>query len=256
LVFEVFAMLLFIWLVLSAFILTVTFWSYSILFQQKNAWKSFAQKRNLNYQPGGSFFASPVVTGNIGTYTISLQSEAVTTNDSRGQRYNTVIEVALRKGMPIPGAIGTVTMAPIIYTLTTLNEDVKIDDPEWDNQWVIRTVDKEQLICYLTPARREAIKKLFKMKIISGLFVFDRNDAVFRIETVDPLHNADKVEKVFKAILPQMETFIPVPGEEAGYAVVKAPPVQSAPVPVVAEPVIPAQVVEIEDIGPPEKPES
>ncbi len=207
-----------IWVLLSLFILGVAAWSFQILFRQKAAWRDFATKKGLNYQNGPTFLSSPIIGGNIGPYGFGMFAEERPTNDARGQRYNTVIELALRRGMPTAGAIGTSIMVPLIEQLSGMTQTVTINDPDWDPQWAIRTNDSRILEAYLTPARRDVLKKIFRMKIMAALFVFDENDAVLRIETADPLQNAEKIDKVLKGMIAQLEILTPdaVPEKPAG----------------------------------------
>lgn len=205
----------FIWILLSIFILGVSAWSFQILFRQKAAWLAFATKKDLTYQNGPHFLSSPIISGNIGPYGFGLFSEERQTSDARGQRFNTVIELALRKGLPAPGAIGAGAMAPIIEQLTGMTQSVSITDPDWDPQWVIRTTDSKALESYLTPARRDVLKKIFRLKILAALFVFDDKDAVLRIETADPLQDAEKIEKIVRSMIAQLEILGPGPAPEA-----------------------------------------
>ncbi|MBI2234058.1 MAG: hypothetical protein HYU57_03510 [Micavibrio aeruginosavorus] len=199
----------FIWILLSVFIIGVTAWSLRILLAQRAAWQSFAKKNNLNFRTGRSFFVSPVVSGTLGPYGFGLFSEERPTGDARGSRFNTVIEIALRQGMPVPGVIGTAEMAPVIESLDNLTQTLTINDPEWDSRWLIRSTDSAAMEKFLTPARRDVIKKIFRMKIMAALFIFDDKDAVFRLETADPLHNLDRLEKIVRMLIQQVEVMLP-----------------------------------------------
>lgn len=212
----------FIWILLSIFIIGVTAWSLRILLEQRMTWRAFAKKNNLNFRTGRSFFVSPVVSGTIGPYGFGLFSEERPTNDARGSRFNTVIEIALRQGMPVPGVIGTAGMAPVIESLDNLTQTLTLDDPEWDSQWVIRTTDTTAMETFLTPARRDVIKKVFRMKIMAALFIFDDKDAVFRLETADPLQKLDRLEKIVRMLIHQAEVMLPE-GAASGKAGAAAP---------------------------------
>lgn len=207
-------MLVFIWGVLSIFIIAVSIWSAQILFRQKAAWRTFATKMGLTYQRGPTLLSSPIVGGNVGKYGFGLFSEERPAADARGQRFNTVIELALRKGMPTVGAIGTEGMAKIIEQLSGMTETISIKDPDWDATWVVRTQDASLLEPYMTQARIDVLKKIFRMKIMAALFVFDKEDAVLRIETADPLQNAEKIEKIVKGMCAQLELLDPQKADE------------------------------------------
>lgn len=221
-------MWVFIWIVLSLFILGVSAWSWQVLFQQKRAWRSFAEKKGLKYEPGPRFLSSPVVSGNIGPYPFGLFSESRQTSDARGQRFNTVIELALRRGLPVPGVIGTAAMLPILNDLPNLGRVVLPKDPEWDETWFIRTTNAPAMEAYLTPARMGVLKKLFRMKILAGMFLFDDQDAILRVETADPLLDAAKIEKAVALMIEQMEILAPGPAESVS-AVPQSAPAEASP---------------------------
>ncbi len=203
---------IFIWAVVSLFILGVFGWSVQILLLQKAAWKVFAKKMKLNYQEGPKFLSSPVLSGSLGAYGFGLFSEERPTPDARGLRFNTVIEIALRRGMPMMGVVGTEAMVPIINTLV-IKQTLSPADPDWNNAWLVRTDNQIAMEKYLTPARMETLKKLFRMKILAALFIFDQNDAVLRLETADPLTDADRLEKIVKNLVQQAGILALQPGE-------------------------------------------
>ena len=225
-------MWIFIWFLLSAFVLGVFAWSLRILFQQKSAWKAYAKKMNLNYQDGPTFLSSPVLSGSIGAYGFGLYTEEQRTNDTRGQRFSTILEIALRHGLPVTGAMGTQTMIPLIQTLR-MDQSVVPQDKDWDPSWMIRTRHAGMVEKFLTPARIEIIKKIFRMKVLSAFFIFDEQDAVLRIETADPLNDSQRLEKIVKSLILQAEGLI-VKAEERALleGVVRSAPPAPLPDPV------------------------
>lgn len=197
-------MWIFIWAVLSSFVLIIFSWSIRILLQQKSAWRAYADKTKLTYQAGPRFLSSPSLSGMIGPYGFGLYTEEQQTNDTRTSRFNTVLEIALRRGLPTTGAMGTPGSVPLIQSLR-LEQTYVPDDKDWDTTWMARARHGAILKAYLTPARLEIFKKIFKMKVLSALFVFDQQDAVLRIETADPLNNKDRLEKIVKGLLQQVD---------------------------------------------------
>lgn len=197
-------MWIFIWAVLSSFVLIIFSWSIRILLQQKAAWRAFADKTKLTYQPGPRFLSSPNLTGMIGPYGFSLYTEEQQSNDTRTSRFNTVLEIALRRGLPTTGAMGTSTTIPLIQSLR-LEQTYVPDDKDWDATWMVRARHGAMVKAYLTPARLDILKKIFKMKVLSALFVFDQQDAVLRIETADPLNNKERLEKIVKGLIAQVD---------------------------------------------------
>lgn len=235
-------MWIFIWLLLSTFVLGVFAWSLRILFQQKAAWKAYAKKMNLTYQDGSRFLSSPVLSGSLGSYGFGLYTEEQKTNDTRGQRFSTILEIALRHGLPVMGAMGTQTMIPIIQSLR-LDQTIVPQDKDWNPSWMIRSRHAGMVEQYLTPTRLEIIKKIFRMKVLSALFIFDEQDAVIRIETADPLNDSERLEKIVKSLILHAEGLIVKNEERAALdALVRTAPPAPLPAP---EPVAP-----VEDVAP------
>ncbi|MDB5492500.1 MAG: hypothetical protein JWO78_2349 [Micavibrio sp.] len=200
-------MWIFLWIVVSCFIMGTFLWSVRILFQQKAAWKNFAQKMGLSYVPQKGLLVSPVVSGALGQYGFSLFSEPQPTNDQRGVRYNTVIEFALRQGVPSIGAVGTQKMNVILDELVA-KQAVQVADPEWDSNWFVRATRANVVQAYLTPARIDVLKKIFRLKTLGALFLFNESEGILRIETSDPMVDAARLEKIVRSILAQLPVLL------------------------------------------------
>lgn len=192
-----------VWAVLSAFVLGVFAWSIKVLGQQKRSWKAYAQKHNLTYQPG-KFMQSPVMTGILQGRQVGFYTDAQSTNDMRGQRLVTVIEIELGKGMPVGAAIATKEYVGFL-TGMKLDKTYKPAASEWDDSYIIKTDNPAALEKYLTPERVKVLHSLFSMRNITALFFFDNLDAVLRIETTDPLRNPDKMEKIIERLMKAMD---------------------------------------------------
>lgn len=201
-------MWIFLWVIVSLFILGTFFWSVRVLFQQKAAWKNFAQKMNLTYMPQKGWLVSPVISGSIGQYGFSLFSEPQPTNDQRGLRYNTIIEFALRQGVPASvGAIGTQKMAVILEQIIA-KEPVSVSDADWDTSWFIRATRPAVIQQYLTPARVDVLKKIFRLKTLGTLFLFNDSEGILRLETSDPMVDAERLEKIVRGVLAQLPVLL------------------------------------------------
>ena len=200
-------MWIFLWIVVSCFILGTFFWSVRVLFQQKAAWKAFAQKMGLSYITQKGWLVSPSVSGSIGKYGFSLISEPQGTNDQRGVRYNTVIEFGLHQGLPSVGAIGTQKMNVILDQLIA-KQGVSVSDSDWDVTWFIRATRPNVVQAYLTPARIEVLKKIFRLKTLGALFLFNESEGILRIETADPMVDAERLEKIVRGILAQLPVLL------------------------------------------------
>lgn len=215
-------MWIFLWIVISFFILGVFFWSARILLQQKKVWKDFAKKMNLTYQEPKGFLVSPIVNGMIGPYGFALFSEEQQTEDSRGVRFSTVIEFSLRQGIPSPGAIGTPKMS-IIFNTFEAPQTISLNDPDWDNSWFIRAGNAAVVQKYLTPQRTDILKKIFRMKILGALLLFNQDDVILRLETADPLNNLERVEKVIKGVIAQLSSLTLTDEERAALVAIASP---------------------------------
>lgn len=196
----------FLWILFSVFVLGIFFWSIRTLLMQRRAWRTFATALNLTYQNGDRFLSSPSVNGSLGSYGFSLHTEQLRTDDMRGERFSMVVEFSLRRGLPTFGAVATKRLVPFLDTLD-MPQSWRPEDAEWDESWVVRARNVTVAQTYLTPERRETIKKIFRMKALSVMFVFDRQDAVLRIETADPLIDSQKLEKIVRGLAAQLKVF-------------------------------------------------
>lgn len=201
-------MWIFLWFLVSAFILGVFFWSLQTLLRQKKAWQAFAVRHKLTYEAGAGLMGPPVVLGQINNIGFDLHTERVPTADVRGERFSIIIELALRQGIPGLGAIGTPGALPLIERLD-VTEDYRPGDADWDPAWVGRTRDVGVLGFYMTERRREILKKIFRMKILAAVLLYDEQDIVLRIETADPLNDPERLEKIVKGLLAQFEQLRP-----------------------------------------------
>jgi len=234
-----------LWLVLSGFILGFFFWSSRILFLQKKAWAAFARKRNLSFE-GGKFSDSPVMRGRLDAFAISLYTSARETNDVRGQRYMTVLEIELGKGMPTGAAISVPQLSFMTENLA-FAETFSPDSPGWKPEYVIRARDVEKLKAYLTSERLKTLSAIFSIKGCSALFIFDELEAVLRLETSDPMINAEKLDKMVGQLIVACRKLALTPDEKSAAAAsataLPAVSVATAPDSAVSEPPA-AQAVE------------
>ncbi len=192
-------MWIFIWVVLSLFILGVFVWSVVILREQKTAWAAFAKKNNLQYTRG-RFMEAAIVRGTMKGLRISLFSDTQQTEDIRGERYVSVIEIELGPGMKTGAAIGTPEMKSFIDSLS-FDKSYRPPHEKWKDGYIVKTRDLAVLQDYLTPARLDALTSLFGMNKVSALFFFDEQDCVLHMETIDPLRRADKLDRIMDRIL-------------------------------------------------------
>lgn len=204
-----------IWAIFAFLMLGFAAWNMMIMFQQKSAWKQLSEKRKLNYEPTG-FMTSPNVHGKLDKAFFSLFSGVQQTEDVRGQRFVTAIEFQMGKGLPTGGALGTKQMKPFIDTLI-FSETYEPEIEEWKDDYVLRVRDEEGAQAYLTEERLKALCSVFRMTNATVLFFFDELEAVLRVETSDPLRNAEKLDKIVARLLEVVKTLTPSVEEKRRY---------------------------------------
>lgn len=222
-----------LWLLLSAFVLGAFFWSTRILMSQKRAWRSFATKLGLQYSNGGRLLASPEVTGTIDGLRLNMFTERRAANDARGERFVTAIELVMSSAMPMSGAICTASMAEMVGALRLDDVTVPEGITEWDAGWRVRSDNVDLMQRFLTPLRCDILKKIFRMKVMAALYIFDRQECVLRVETTDPLSNVDKMEKIIRGFIPMVKSMALTAEERAN---MPALPEEAQPAQVVVQP--------------------
>lgn len=205
-----------LWAVASAIILGITAWSFAILQQQKRAWKAFATRHKLEYIPGKTM-ASPTMRGRVGDHFLSFFTGQEQTNDARGQRFVTIIEIDLRCGLPTAAAIGTAQTRTFVNALRLEFDFVPPPGTEdvWSPDYVGRTRSADKLKAYMTRERMAVLHSLFQMKNAVVLFFFDELDSLIRIETNDPLRDDKKIEKIVNRLLADLGKLAPTDEERA-----------------------------------------
>lgn len=190
---------IFLWLILAIIILGATFWSTIILYRQKSAWERFARMHKMTYKRGG-LMESPAVEGSIGQATVSVFSAQRQNEDERKNRMMSVVEISLPHGMIDGGAAGTSEMLPFMRTLNTLRP-MDVEHERWDPTYTLMARNQDTVRGYLTPDRVEALAHILILKNADILVMFDGNQAVVRVETVDPMLQPAKLDKIIKRIL-------------------------------------------------------
>lgn len=153
----------------------------------------------MKYARGG-LMESPSVEGVIDGATISLFSAQRQNEDERKNRMMSVMEISLPHGMIDGGAAGTSEMLPFMQTLDTL-KPMQIEHEHWQASFTMMGRNQEMLKKYFTPQRLEALAHILVLKNADILVMFDGNTSVVRVETVDPMLQPAKLDKIIKRIL-------------------------------------------------------
>jgi hypothetical protein len=203
-----------IWVVLSTFVLAISAWTFLILREQKKAWEAYAKKYSLEYDKGkmmGPPFMRGVVNGRAVVFFIGQQQ----TNDARGVRMVTIMEINMHCGLPTAAAIGTKETEGFLSGLQMEHAYTPENaQGHWDPEYIVRTRDPKKLQDYLTPARLEAVHAILSMKNAVALWIFDERDSVIRIETNDPLRDAAKIDKIITRIMGDIDKLMPTEAEQ------------------------------------------
>ena len=194
-----------IWLAISVFIIGIFVWTTKALFEQKAAWRTFAERRKLKYLPT-RFLSSPVIKGLIDGNDFYLASELRDSGDLRGRRFKTVMQFGLPMRMPAGAVVGSGDFVGFVRALDA-RDDLKLSFEGVPEGSVIgRSDNAEKIADYFTPERVKVLETLVKQKGVSVLFLFDDKYAYLRLETVDPMINATNLDKLVDRLLPMMKT--------------------------------------------------
>lgn len=200
-----------IWVLISVFIIGIFVWSLDILFRQKREWRRFAGRHGLEYNKG-KLMQSPVVIGELSGYTFHLYSEEQLTAERGGRRFRTVLHFALPGGMPTSGFIATSDYKELADTLD-LPQKIVPDHEQWPKNNVGRAADAGALTPYFTENRIKAIARLCQMQKASTVFVFDETETYLRVETADPLQDADRIDRITQRMIKVADTLALQEGE-------------------------------------------
>lgn len=189
-------MWVFLWIVLSSILIGATLWSLQILLRQKAAWEKYAKAKNFTFNRG-TFMGPAEMNGVIGDYKLSFFTAERPGTDIRTKRYVTVMEVDLIDGFVDGAALGTKEMLNFLQGLDKLHP-YKIQHSGWEEGLFCFVKYDEVIKAYLTPARIEVLLQILKTKNADILVMFNDKEAVIRMETSDPMQDAEKIDKIVK----------------------------------------------------------
>lgn len=189
-------MWVFLWIVLSAILIGATLWSLQILLRQKAAWEQYAKTKKFTFNRG-TFMGPAEMSGVIGDYKVSFFTAERPGVDVRTKRYVTVMEIDLIDGLVDGGVAGTAEMLTFMQSLDKLHP-LKIDHPAWEEGLFSFVRHDEVTKAFFTAPRAEALVQILKTKNADVLFMYNDKEVVIRLETSDPMQNADKIDKIVK----------------------------------------------------------
>lgn len=209
-----------LWLVLSAILLGATFWSLRILLRQKAAWEAFAKSKNFTFKRG-TFMGPAEMSGVIGEYKLEFFTAERQGADARSRRFMTVIEINLAQGLVEGAVMGTQEMLPFMQSLELIHPHT-IEGSGWETGLYAFIKNDDVVKAYLTPDRLEVFSSILKTKNADVLIVFHDTQFVVRLETVDPMQDPEKIDKIVKRIMVLMDKVRISPEERARYAALGA----------------------------------
>ncbi len=200
---------IFLWIILSLLIFGIFTWSNYTLILQKRAWKALATRRKLRFR-APRIFNSATVVGKVAGYRFSLFSEEQPTEDIARRRFTSVLMFELQP-LPFQGVVATSHMRHFIE-MSALPDSIKPEHENWRSNSFITTNNQRLMHAYITEYRLKALMSVMHIKNGMFLYAFDSENAVLRLETVDPLLDYEKLdamlvklEKAVKAIAPSPE---------------------------------------------------
>ncbi len=212
-------MWIFLWVVLSAILLGATFWSLKILLEQKGAWEKFAREKSFVLNKG-TFMGPAEMNGVIDDFKFAFFTAQRGGDDIRNRRLMTVMEINMLDGVVDGGAMGTQMMIAFLQSLDKLHP-FKIDFAPWDAGHFVFARNDDNVKKYLTPARVEALSQILKTKNADVVVLFNDKEVLVRLETSDPMKNADKLNKIVNRQMALMNQ-LRLSSEERAQFVVKA----------------------------------
>ncbi len=188
------------WLILSLGLVYFMGWTMLIVHRQKQTWKAFSKKHKLRYKLLKGLL-SPEVKGVYDGYTVSLFTGEHESEDIRGSRKMTAIEVNLNSKMPFAGAVASGQgMVQVVEDMGFPQEVVpKLDG--WDKEYVAKSEKKIALREFLTDQRLKSLISLMKIKSTWVIFIFKDDTTLLRLDTPQPLDKIDILEKLMKKMI-------------------------------------------------------
>lgn len=183
-----------LWVVLSAIVLGASGWSLQILLRQKKAWEAFAQKRGLSFKRG-TFMGPAEIAGTINEYKINFFTAERQTEDMRGKRYVSVIEIGVKEGLCDGGVAGTKEMQPFMLSLDMLHP-YPVNKEGWEKSHAIFVRNDEAADAYFTDEKLDLFAQVLGTRNADVFIVFNSEETIIRMETSDPMLSADKIEKI------------------------------------------------------------
>ena len=178
-------------------------WTFSILMRQKRSWALYAEKRKLRYK-SNALMDAPELSGVMGEHTVSLFASEHVSEDARGVRKLTAIEVNLNSTMPVGGGVASNGMIPILKTMRFKVEHMP-KHKQWKKAYVASCDNRNAMRAYLTDERVKALCGLMAIPNSWVILIFKGDAMLLRIDTADPLHDPKRLDQMIKKVVGVVE---------------------------------------------------
>ncbi|PZQ47881.1 MAG: hypothetical protein DI551_02650 [Micavibrio aeruginosavorus] len=212
-------MWVFLWVILSSILIIASVWSLRILLSQKKAWAAYAKSKNFTYN-AGTFMGPAEMSGVIGDYKLSFFTAEREGGDVRTRRLMTALEINLTEPVADGCVMGTQEMLPFMQSLEYL-KPMQLEHPGWEKNFFAFVRYEPVVRAYLTPERLDAYTAILGTKNADVLIIFNDTQLVLRLETSDPMQNADKIDKIVKRLLALCDKVRVTPEQYAQYSAKK-----------------------------------
>ncbi len=188
-----------IWVSISLFLLSFWLWSVWVVLRQKKAWKVFAEKRKMRFHSRG-MMETPSINGVVDGYNVTIFASEHSELDARTEKRLTAIEVSLHTGLPVPCAVASAGMVPIVEGLR-LNQEYKPAIKGWDDSYVIRTNDRALSQYYFEGGRMEKVINLMQIDKAWVILIFLDETGLLRLDTPLPIDNPKEMDILVKQMI-------------------------------------------------------
>jgi len=189
----------YLWVFISLFLLGFWGWTLLVVTQQKRAWKLFAEKRKMRYHDTG-MFSTPMVSGAIESYGVSLFASEHSELDARSYKRLTAIEVSLQSNFPFTSVVASGGMVGVVDAFD-IRHEYKPTVKGWDNSYVLRTSDLNMAHSYFTDERIKNVVELMKKDKVWVILAIIEDRGILRLDTPYPIDNPKDLDALIKQMI-------------------------------------------------------
>lgn len=187
----------FLWLLIAVSIIGFFGWTVYIQQRQKDAWRSFAKKFDMNFTEG-KFFETPSIEGFVKDRYVKLYESKEL--DRLGKPVAKItLEVELNEKPPCAIAI-TSKSQQYIFSTVKFETTLRLNDKNWDSSHLIGVSDETLARAYLTPLRLHRLNGFLMMKKAATFFISSQDRTFLMVQTTQPLDNAKLVHNLVKKL--------------------------------------------------------